>query len=151
MLETIHKVNDFNKFADDIKLRKNSNNSLILFYENELKFGNKILIPAKKYDVDTPIEKFILEQELAFHNNTKDLSITDKKKLLDELINNYTSSNSNESAINNIKATEIAQKDGTNSGYILRRLAQTMDVSPEIFLNKFKDAIADENLMPLFD
>ena len=149
VLRSISKVNDYNKNAQDIHLRMNNNKKLVYFYQNGLTVNNNVLIPAREYDFEVPMEKFILEQELIFHTNTKNLSTEEKRQLLDNLIKNFESSN--ELVINNIKTSDISEDDGINSNYILRRLAQNMDISPEVFLIKYKEAIEDENLSPFFD
>ena len=149
VLRSISKANDYNKNAQDIHLRMNNNKKLVYFYQNGLTVNNKVLIPAREYDFEVPMEKFILEQELVFHSNTKNLSTEEKRKLLDNLIKNFESGN--ELVINNIKTSDISEDDGINSNYILRRLAQNMDISPEVFLIKYKEAIKDENVNPYFD
>ena len=79
IIRSIHNYNIIDQFAADQKLRDTTNESLLKFYEKELIFENKVLIPARKYDADIPIEKFILEQELLFHNNTKNYLLKIKR------------------------------------------------------------------------
>ena len=61
VLRSISKANDYNKNAQDIHLRMNNNKKLVYFYQNGLTVNNKVLIPAREYDFEVPMEKFILE------------------------------------------------------------------------------------------
>jgi len=61
VLRSISSANDYNKNAQDIHLRMNNNKKLVYFYQNGLTVNNKVLIPAREYDFDVPMEKFILE------------------------------------------------------------------------------------------
>ena len=59
VLRSISKVNDYNKNAQDIHLRMNNNKKLVFFYQNGLTVNNNVLIPAREYDFEVPMEKFI--------------------------------------------------------------------------------------------